>query len=128
MSEISRRKFLEITILGASSLGIASFLGSTKRIGNRGFITCRACKAHIVESHGYSERGHRGYYCPNCGIEMQCYNWHLDSNMPRHHSDDRTFQTAAGGKFWNYSQVPFPNRNLIIQTNKPEVIFSDIKL
>lgn len=127
MSEISRRKFIEITILGASGFGIAGLLGTAKRFGDRGYISCRACKAHIVESHSYSENGHQGSYCPNCGIEMQRYVWHLDRNMPRYHSSCRNVQAVTGSKLLDFSQVPFPNRSLIVKTNKPEVIFADIK-
>ncbi len=117
-TDISRRNFLAKT--GVVLTGL--FLFSVKRTWAvcSGRQDCRACGARIKP-----EVADGVVCCPNCGREWQtggfalkdAFEYRFPRRLPRHPR-----------LHWDYTQVPFPNFELLVKSDKPVLSFKQISV
>jgi hypothetical protein len=102
----TRRWFIQVTTVGlcAGMYAVGRLLRRSK---------CLACGATGV-GHAHRERGLAGVYCPNCGINVTRGLWDVDR--------------PSGNDAMVSMDIPFPNRKLVIATDKPAVSMADFRL
>lgn len=126
LENISRRAFLKafgMTVAGFTMVCVGT--GHTSLIDADG---CLSCGAILVRGHDHTEGEHAGIYCPNCGIEMDHQRFDLDGALQRFGAVESAMEKQVPAPQWDFSQVPFPNRSLVLRTNKPAVLLSDVRL
>lgn len=122
MSQLyTRRVFLSLTGAMALAVGFAKYFHFSVMGRNPADGQCPSCKAYI-QAHKHKNN----LFCPNCGIDL----------------DKRTYDLASNNGFvfglklrrrnrrvmaWEWAQVPFPNARLIRQSDKPAIVFSEVK-
>ena len=119
---ISRRVFMAVlatATTGAALCGIA--------VGRWARRRCESCHALVRRAHVIRDGQWRGAYCPNCGVDIDRGTWRLDTC-----GQDRVAATTVKhprpDQVWDYAQVPFPNRALVVETDKPTATLKHIRL
>lgn len=103
------------TAIGTKSLG-ASYVSVTD-------ISCKNCDTLNIEATNYLFPFNLGTtaYCAGCGINLNSQRYDLDCDVSCGISDEFT---EVGQEC---CQVPFPNRELIAESNKPNLEILKLK-
>ena len=123
----TRRAFLLLAGAAATTVGLMGLfhISTTNRTPEEG--RCPKCKAFYTKANKYKGKYTSGEYCPNCGIELTKRAYDLTANdrlkfvLKHRQRNKRTV-------IWEWAQVPFPNARLILQSDKPAVVFSEMKI
>lgn len=125
---LSRREFLRTAALAMAGLSVTLLLPRMAQGEASLRLSCKHCGALFQELPETSDSIGSQPHCPNCGINLVTGRFDLDghSGHPRFISRGKAGSKAA--KSWDCAQVPFPNSQFVLQTEKPLARLSEIVL
>ena len=121
----SRREFIKLAAGAAAAIGFLS--GPRSLLGGLvpGDITCSKCGSVFVAGNVHEEGPVSGVFCPACGVELTRLE-HVGMNVAPVEGDVKAKQKKQ--VFWDWAQVPFPNRKLLEKTSKAGATLKDIRI
>lgn len=125
---LSRREFLRTAGMAMAGLSVALLLPRMAQGEASLRLSCKHCGALFQELPEANDSIGSQPHCPNCGINLATGRFDLDghSGRPRYSTRGKAGRTAA--KTWDCAQVPFPNSQWVLQTEKPMAKLSEITL
>lgn len=124
---LSRRDFLRTAGLTMAGLSAALLLPQTVQWLSSPQLSCKHCNALFQAVPEAGEYSGTQPHCPNCGINLATGRFDLELSVTPHYTS--RYNTGKRlANMWNCTQVPFPNSQWVLKTDKPSIQFSDIHL
>ncbi|MGD9611796.1 MAG: twin-arginine translocation signal domain-containing protein [Kiritimatiellia bacterium] len=125
---LSRRDFLRTAGLAMAGLSVTLLLPRTAQAEASLRISCKHCGALFQELPKPSDSLGAQPHCPNCGINLATGRFDLDGHSGQLRYSSRGKAGSKAAKAWDCVQVPFPNSQWVMQTEKPLAKLSEIVL
>lgn len=124
MIKMLRREFIKSLGLSVTGAFLTTLPDKICAKANTPLI-CSHCGALAKRWNSYAAGNKKGVFCPNCGIEVREGAFMLQTSSTK--PVCKAKKKRPVNRKWECAWVPFPNPELVAQTGKPKMKFSQIK-